>query len=266
MLAITKWHVGALLAMALVGVPVVVAQASSAPASQLDLRATIAVVADPSAPCPPGSPKSLVCPALMGQGPAPGLGMVTQTASERLNEGQPSCSDGQITLLGYPVRWVIGNKGEIDFVTADSAVCIAQGASASWTQTFTITGGTGIYAGASGSGTRTQVANASGTGFRGKETWTGTLNVPGRDFDTTPPTLSGATPKAVRAPKGAKSVRVTYKVTATDNVDSQVPVTCTPRSGSRFPIGRTTVKCAATDSSANTANAAFTVRVRRTGR
>ncbi len=113
-----------------------------------------------------------------------------------------------------------------------------------------------------------EVASVSSGGkFRGVETWTGTLSVPGgRDFDTTPPMLSGATSKTVRAPKGAKSVRVTYKVTATDNADSQVPVTCRPRSGSRFFIGRTTVKCAATDSSANTTDAAFTIRVRRTGR
>jgi hypothetical protein len=91
---------------------------------------------------------------------------------------------------------------------------------------------------------------------------TGTLVVPGLEFDVTPPTLSGAASKTVRAPKGAKRVRVTYNVTARDTVDSAVPVTCLPRSGSRFSLGRTTVKCEAMDKSANTARARFVVTVR----
>jgi hypothetical protein len=96
----------------------------------------------------------------------------------------------------------------------------------------------------------------------GTERWIGTLVVPGLEFDVMPPTLSGTTSKTVRAPKGAKRVRVTYTVTASDAVDGQVPVTCVPRSGSRFPIGRTVVRCLATDSSANTVTARFIVTVR----
>ena len=61
-----------------------------------------------------------------------------------------------------------------------------------------------------------------------------------------------------------KRVRVTYNVTASDGADGQVPVTCDPRSGSRFPIGRTIVRCSATDSSGNTANASFRIIVRAT--
>jgi len=52
-------------------------------------------------------------------------------------------------------------------------------------------------------------------------------------------------------------------VAAHDDVDGTVPVTCAPRSGSFFPVGRTRVRCAATDKSANTATASFTVTVRR---
>ena len=243
--------------------PAATLSSSQTAATELDLRATLAVVADPSAPCPSGSPTSLVCPALTGQGPAPGLGMVTQTASERLQEGPPSCRVGEITLLSYPVRWGVANKGEINFVVADSAQCIAQGSSASWKQTFTITGGTGIYAGASGTGTRSQVATGSSNGFRGVETWTGTLSVPGLDFDVTAPVLTGAANKTVRAKKGAKSARVTFHVTAQDERDGALPVTCVPRSGSRYRIGRTRVACAATDGSANTQIARFTVTVTR---
>jgi HYR domain-containing protein len=56
---------------------------------------------------------------------------------------------------------------------------------------------------------------------------------------------------------------VTFHVTAQDERDGALPVTCVPRSGSRFPIGRTVVKCGATDSSANTAGASFRITVKR---
>jgi hypothetical protein len=98
---------------------------------------------------------------------------------------------------------------------------------------------------------------------RGTETWTGTLVVPGFEFDVTPPTLSGARSKIVRAPNLAKRVRVTYKVTAGDAVDGQVAVTCQPRSGTRFPIGRTVVACEASDTSANIRRAKFVITVKR---
>lgn len=127
-------------------------------------------------------------------------------------------------------------------------------------QELTITGGTGRFSGASGRGTVQQRSIGGGTGV---ETWTGTLEVPGLTFDLTPPRLSGATSRTVRAPKGAKNARVTYKVTATDDVDGSLPVSCQPRSGSRFKVGRTTVRCQATDSSANTAKAAFAITVRK---
>jgi hypothetical protein len=48
-----------------------------------------------------------------------------------------------------------------------------------------------------------------------------------------------------------------------DGVDGAVPVSCQPRPGRRFPLGKTIVRCAATDSSGNTATAGFTVTVKR---
>lgn len=96
-----------------------------------------------------------------------------------------------------------------------------------------------------------------------RDTWTGTLTVPGLDFDITPPSLTGAVSKILRAPRGAKRMRVRYRVTAEDEVDGAVPAICTPRSGSFFKLGRTRVTCSATDSSGNTRDARFTVTVRR---
>lgn len=47
--------------------------------------------------------------------------------------------------------------------------------------------------------------------------------------------------------------RISYRATAQDAQDGTLPVTCTPASGSLFPIGTTTVTCTATDTAGNTA-------------
>ncbi len=60
------------------------------------------------------------------------------------------------------------------------------------------------------------------------------------------------------SPDGAE---LEYEVTATDDVDPDPTVTCTPPSGSLFPIGTTTVHCEATDDAGNTATDDFDVTV-----
>jgi len=62
----------------------------------------------------------------------------------------------------------------------------------------------------------------------------------------------------------ASGALATYSVSAVDNVDGPVGVTCAPPSGSTFALGTTTVNCSATDASHNTATASFTVTVRDT--
>jgi HYR domain len=229
-------------------------------ASQLDLHASVNFVADTAAPCPPGSPATLTCPAATGEGAVPGLGAVKETLTEAVHHGPPLCSGDNVKFLGFPARWVVANKGEIDFTLAPSPACFTFGP----TVAFTVTGGTGIYAGASGSGTFSEVARPGNDGkWRGVHTWTGPLTVPGLDFDVTAPTISGASNKVVKVKSNARRARVSYAVTASDTVDGTVPVTCTPRPGSVFRIGRTTVRCVAIDSSANTATASFTVTVRK---
>jgi len=175
------------------------------------------------------------------------------------------CPDATARVLGYPARLSIARKGDLDLAVAQHSGCLAQenvpGASP---QTFTVTGGSGVFAGASGSGTVTRVAGPPGVNVPGIDTWTGTVVVPGEiNLDLTAPTISGATSKVVRAPRSAKSVRVRFRVTAADDVDGSVPVLCRPSSGSRFRIGRTPVTCSATDAAANTATARFTVTVKR---
>ena len=53
---------------------------------------------------------------------------------------------------------------------------------------------------------------------------------------------------------------VTFSITSTDNIGI-VSQSCTPVSGSAFPIGTTTVSCTATDKAGNVGKASFTVTV-----
>jgi hypothetical protein len=135
----------------------------------------------------------------------------------------------------------------------------------SHTRSFTVVGGTGAYTGATGAGSIRREAQFVGAGAAGTDFVTGTIAVPGLDFDLVPPKISGATAKTVRAPKGARSARVTYRLKALDDVDGGVPVICKPKSGTRFRIGRTLVVCTATDRSGNSQVARFWVTVRRGG-
>lgn len=155
-------------------------------------------------------------------------------------------------------RIVVAQKGEIDFALAGGACTDEEGGQGvrNEPQHLTITGGTGIYQGASGEGGAARTLDEVGT-----EWWTGTLTVPGLEFDVTPPKIAGAVRKTVHASARAKRVRVAYRVTARDAVDGVVPVRCVPRSRSWFKRGRTAVRCRASDKSANTASARFVVTV-----
>jgi hypothetical protein len=81
--------------------------------------------------------------------------------------------------------------------------------------------------------------------------------------DVTPPVLSLPSDITAEA-TGPNGATVTYTATANDNLDGPVPVTCTPASGSTFPLGLTTVQCTATDAHGNIGHGSFTVTVRDT--
>lgn len=80
--------------------------------------------------------------------------------------------------------------------------------------------------------------------------------------DTTPPALpSLADVEGVEA-TGSDGAIVNYTVgAANDIVDGDVPLDCTPSSGSTFALGLATVSCSATDKAGNTGRGSFAVKV-----
>src|SRR5262249_36647605 len=78
--------------------------------------------------------------------------------------------------------------------------------------------------------------------------------------DSTPPVLKLPSDITIVA-RSRAGARVGYTVSATDDVDPNPAVSCTPPSGSLFPLGATTVNCTATDASGNSSNGSFRARV-----
>jgi hypothetical protein len=223
-------------------------------ASTLQLRGTFKGIATVVA-CGAGTPTTTVCVDTTGSGAVPGLGKATESFSEMLT-GSATCMH---TGFGQAVIEVAG-KGELDATLTDPATCDPPIGSSD-TATFAIAGGSGPYAGATGSGTLTFTDFRATGATTATEThlWVGQIAA-GTDFDTTPPAITGAKPIAIKTKKHA--TRVHYTLSATDTVDGPVAVSCQPKSGSSFPVGRTRVRCSATDGSDNTASATFTVTVK----
>jgi hypothetical protein len=78
--------------------------------------------------------------------------------------------------------------------------------------------------------------------------------------DTTAPVILVPQVPPVRA-TSANGAIVTHEVSAEDGIDGSVAVTCSPASGSQFPIGTTNVQCTASDARGNTATSSFAVQV-----
>jgi HYR domain len=210
-------------------------------------------------------PVANTCDARTDAGLFPGLGSVSASYTFPMNWGQAPCSADAGKALSYSVGLEVAGKGAINVAVSEAPDCVFIDNIGTQTQAFTVTGGTGIYAGASGSGTLTRTLGAvTDDGTRhGSETWRGTLTVPGLAFDLVPPKIVGATSRTIVVRRQAKNVRVKFHVTAIDDVDGPVPVACKPRSGTRFRIGRKRVHCSTTDQSANAATASFRITVRR---
>lgn len=78
--------------------------------------------------------------------------------------------------------------------------------------------------------------------------------------DNTPPVLTLPADITVEATTGDGEV-VAFTATAHDDIDGEVSVSCTPPSGSTFPLGTTIVQCTASDAAGNTTTGTFHVIV-----
>ncbi|MFE3941654.1 VWA domain-containing protein [Streptomyces sp. NPDC059118] len=97
-------------------------------------------------------------------------------------------------------------------------------------------------------GTQVPGAEAIGPAAAADPDFQEQINIDVNDIDAPVVTVDDLTVRA----KDKKGARVTYAATAQDATDGTLPVTCSPASGSLFPVGRTAVSCSATDSAGNT--------------
>jgi len=81
--------------------------------------------------------------------------------------------------------------------------------------------------------------------------------------DKTPPVITTPGNLVVDA-TGTNGAPVSFAATAYDAISGFANVTCSPASGSVFPIGTTTVQCSAVDATGNVATASFSITVRLT--
>jgi hypothetical protein len=92
-------------------------------------------------------------------------------------------------------------------------------------------------------------------------TGTGSFNI--TVVDTTAPNVT--VPANITAEAtGPSGAAVNFSASATDLVDGVITPTCSPASGSIFPLGETTVNCSATDTHSNTGTNSFTIKVQDT--
>lgn len=186
--------------------------------------------------------------------------------------GAEPCCDGQwaarYQLTGAP-SWTalqtsppqvvvtgLGNNSSLEYGSATPACLVTDPFDGTATRPASLGPITGPDA-ANGIGSRT--ATCTYTDSRGLS---GTASATYTIVDTTAPNLSGVPADRTAEATGPTGAAVTYTApTATDAVDGTLPVSCTPASGAMFALGSTTVTCSATDNSANTGTATFTVNV-----
>ena len=135
---------------------------------------------------------------------------------------------------------------------------------ASTSAAFTVTGGTGIYAGASGTGTVTRSLALTHYGSFGKRDVDRHPHCAGPGLRRDAADTGGSDQPDGANQEGCEIGPVAFEVTAKDDRDGTLPVACTRKSGSLFKLGMTRVTCSSSDSSANAAKASFSVTVRPT--
>lgn len=80
-------------------------------------------------------------------------------------------------------------------------------------------------------------------------------------FETAVPPVVTTSGDVTVSAAGGQTAAATYSATAMDKVDGKVQASCFPASGSKFPVGKTTVSCWATNSLGKLGTAALAVTV-----
>jgi hypothetical protein len=132
---------------------------ANAVAGTLALKAEVSVDY-PSAECPSGMSRLFECFVRNGNAIVPGLGSLEESYAYVIENAPPGCTappgSDPLRLPATTVRLTVTGKGEIHLHTGGTG-CLGRipGGSLRSSQPFTITGGSGLYAGASGGGTLT---------------------------------------------------------------------------------------------------------------
>jgi hypothetical protein len=167
------------------------------------------------------------------------------------NGGNFAFGSFHVTVTGGPPQLIVPDDIEVEATAALTPVSYT-------VQVFDATSSS--CSPASGSGFPLGTTTVTCTATNNVGTSSASFNV--TVLDRTPPDLILADITAEAT--SAAGATVPYVVTATDLVDGSVTPSCTPMSGSQFPLGSTTVQCTATDAHGNTAEGSFTVTVQDT--
>lgn len=155
--------------VALIAVP---GQASAG--SLVPFRATFANT-NTMAPCPPNAPVPSFCVALAGSGHATHMGKIQDSGFVVVNLAS-NCGPGCVTdFVSHTVTAANGDQIMLESTGKNSAT--PDPTIRSRTGTYVVTGGTGRFSGASGSGTASVIINTATSTSVG--TLTGVLSTPG---------------------------------------------------------------------------------------
>src|SRR5262245_19358488 len=126
----------------------------------------------PPITCPGGTPAALECFARTGTAIIRGLGNVKVSYPYSVESNSAGCADDEVLELPGSVRFTVAGKGEIE-LRVDGSGCLQRipPNPVRGEEKFTVTGGSGTYAGASGAGTITHVSNGP-PNWSGRDTWT----------------------------------------------------------------------------------------------
>jgi hypothetical protein len=106
--------------------------------------------------CPAGTPTNIECFARTGDAAVPGLGAVHESHNYVEEVAPAGCvappGADAVRLVPSTVVLTIAGKGSVDLSTSGTGCLAHTTGTLVATETFTITGGSGVYAGASGGG------------------------------------------------------------------------------------------------------------------